>query len=130
MEKWTAFLHLTIICIFTQSSPAPVHFNILVLFLSRYITTSFPSTNYLHTSHFPLSPKDFLHHSLFLQIFCASFFPFVWPPRRTFVVLLSSTSFRSVLGYMGLLRASGMEEGVASGQNFRFMYVCGSGKET
>lgn len=67
--------------------------------------------------HKLLTHPLFPFSSPFPPKFCTSSFPFVWPPRCTFIVLLSSTraSLVPVLDYMGLL----MEEGVASGKEMQ-----------
>jgi len=70
IKKWTAFLsYLTILCIMTQFSPAPVRFDDYYSgFFFESLNNFFLSNHELltHIPTFPLSPEDFLHHPLFL----------------------------------------------------------------
>lgn len=111
MGKWTAFLfHSSTFCTITQSPtqrPFVSVINIWIysgLFFDSLYNCFF--SNLFHkllTPFFQVSfPKDFLHHPL--PFFPSSMLlPFTWSPRRTFVVLLSSTSlWVPVLKCMGL----------------------------
>lgn len=131
MEKWTAFLsHLTIFCIITQSSPAPVRFDDWNSgFFLESLYNCFLSNHELltHIPTFPLSSKDFWHHPLFptLNFLCFSFSIYLASSSTFFCPSILHLFVVPVLVYMGLLRASGMEEGVVFSESFWFTYVCG-----